>query len=376
MFKFLQSMLLFTSTAVLPSLRPPTCYSATLCEPPTAIQLAILFFAVALMAVGVAGTRYNGMTMGANQLSSQTDRDAFFNWSFVALYLSSIAGATLLVYIQDSVSWPWGFGLCTAVAALALLLYLCGRPFYLRTKPNNNDNNNAFVRFGREGKLLIGLLPIISSGILLSATISVQASITVLQAMAMDRHLGRRFLVPAGSINASVLATASASIAVLDRTKCRLQPPLRRIAIGHVVNAFAMAAMALTESRRLAVSAAKPLSVLWLVPSLALIGFGEAFHFPGTVAFYYSEFPASLRSTATGTYAVVSGLGYYVSSASIAALRRSTGWLKDDINQSRLDKVYWTMAVVGMLNFVYFLLCARFCRRREEWTGGARLSLS
>ncbi|XP_020576461.1 protein NRT1/ PTR FAMILY 2.4-like [Phalaenopsis equestris] len=331
-----------------------------------ASQLAVLFTAIALLATGIAGTRYNGMTMGANQFSTDSDRTAFFNWCFVSLYLSSISGITILVYIQDSAGWHWGFALCTAITAIAFLIYLCGRPYYLHSKPN--VNKNQLLSLCREGKLLLRFLPIISSGILLSATISVQTSLTVLQALAMDRHLSHGLYIPAGSMNVFVLATAAASITVLNCTRCRLSP-LGRVAIGHVINLLAMAAMALTESKRLAVSTTKTLSVLWLVPPLVLVGFGEAFHFPASVSFYYQDFPASLKSIATGTFAVVSGTGFYVSSAIITVIRRNTVWLRDDVNESRLDKVYLTLAGCCLLNFVYFLLCAWLYKRTTENRG-------
>ncbi|PKU75164.1 protein NRT1/ PTR FAMILY 2.3 [Dendrobium catenatum] len=356
-------MLLFTLTAILPSLHPPPCAPPTPCQPPMTAHLTVLFTAIALLATGVAGTRYNGMTMGANQFSTDSDRTAFFNWCFVSLYLSSIAGTTILVYIQDSAGWHWGFALCTAITAIAFLFYLFGRPYYLHSKPNLSRNH--LMSFCREGKLLIRFLPIISSGILLSATISVQTSLTVLQALAMDRSLTHNFFIPAGSMNVFVLATAATSITVLGCTRCRLSP-LSGITIGHVINMFAMVAMALTESRRLAVVATNTFSVLWLVPPLVLIGFGEAFHFPASVAFYYQDFPASLRSTATGTFAVVSGTGFYMSSAIIAVIRRSTNWLQDDVNESRLDNVYLTLAGCCLLNFVYFLLCAWLYKKNTE----------
>ncbi|PKA64850.1 Nitrate excretion transporter 1 [Apostasia shenzhenica] len=352
-------MLLFTLTAIWPSLRPPPCHGGAVCQPPTTAQLSVLFSAVGLLAAGVGGTRYNGMTLGANQLFTDADRAAFFNWAFIALYLSSIAGATVLVYVQDSAGWHWGFALCAAIAAISFLLYFRGKPYFTPSK--HNHSNDPFSSFRRNGNALIRLLPIISAGILLSAAISLQTSLTVLQAMVMDRRVGG-LLIPAGSINVFVLATAAASITAVDRAG-RSIAPLRRIAIGHVINILAMAAMAATESRRLA--AARPLSVLWLVPPLMLIGFGEAFHFPGSVAFYYQDFPASLRSTATGTFAIVSGLGFYVSSAIISVIRRVTSWLQDDVNESRLDCVYGALALVCLLNFGYFMLCSWFYRRRR-----------
>lgn len=195
----------------------------------------------------------------------------------------------------------------------------------------------------------------------------------------MDRHIGPGFLIPAGSVTVFVLITASLAIIVLDRAVypvChrfaqQVPTPLQRIGIGHLLNALAMAWSALVESSRLKAlnshqqGGTKTMSVLWVVPPLILIGVGEAFHFPGQVAMFYQEFPPSLGGTATSMAALTAGLGYYLSTAIIAMVRRLTGWLEDDTNKSRLDNVYWMLAVMAMLNFGYFLLCAKLYKRRQ-----------
>uniref|UniRef100_A0A2N9IR53 Major facilitator superfamily (MFS) profile domain-containing protein n=1 Tax=Fagus sylvatica TaxID=28930 RepID=A0A2N9IR53_FAGSY len=91
-------------------------------------------------------------------------------------------------------------------------------------------------------------------------------------------------------------------------------------------------------------------------------GIGEAFHYPGQVTLYYQEFPTSLRSTSTAMYSMIMGIAYYMSNAVIALTQRTTGWLPDNINNGRLDKVYWMLLVVGVINFGYYLICAKFYR--------------
>lgn len=97
---------------------------------------------------------------------------------------------------------------------------------------------------------------------------------------------------------------------------------------------------------------------------MIISGVGEAFHYPGQVALYYQEFPASLKSSATSLIAVIIGISFYLSSAVIDVSRR-LGWLKDDIDKGRLDFVYWMLAVIGVLNFGYFLICATQYRYRN-----------
>ncbi|KAK6270903.1 hypothetical protein POUND7_008001 [Theobroma cacao] len=164
-------------------------------------------------------------------------------------------------------------------------------------------------------KTLLKIMPLWSSSILLSTTIGVLNSLAIVQVLTMDRHLGPHFKIPAGSfIMFNLLATAL-SIFIIDRF---LHPawqkfipiwpltPLRRIGIGHIINILAMMGSALIEMRRLHVVRTHqrvtnqsdyvvPISGLWLVVPLTILGIGEAFHFPGQIALYYQEFPKSLK---------------------------------------------------------------------------------
>ncbi|CAK7325544.1 unnamed protein product [Dovyalis caffra] len=227
-------------------------------------------------------------------------------------------------------------------------------------------------------KTLIKILPLWSSSIFLSTPIAMISSLTVLQALTMDRHLGPHFKIPAGTFLVFTLVATILSIYIIDRF---LQPmwknltrrslrPLQLIGIGHVLNIFAMVGSALVETKRLHVvrtshlsgeppGSIVPMSGLWLVVPLAIVGVGEAFQFPGQVALYYQEFPKSLRSTSTAMISLLIGIGYYLSTALTDLIRRSTGWLPNNINDGRLDYVFWLLAVIAVVNFGYYLLCAK-----------------
>ncbi|XP_043701387.1 protein NRT1/ PTR FAMILY 2.7-like isoform X1 [Telopea speciosissima] len=227
-------------------------------------------------------------------------------------------------------------------------------------------------------KNLLRLFPLWSTGIFLNAPIGIQISLTVLQALTMDRHLGPHFQIPAGSFYVFALLSTSISISFIDRflpttwhkLTGRSPTPLQRIGLGHVLNIMAMAGSALVESRRLHVVRSHhledqtgptvlPMSALWLALPLLIVGAGEALHFPGQVSLYYQEFPVPLRSTATAMIALIIGIGFYLSTAVIDLVRRITGWLPDNINRGRMDCVYWMLVVIGVANFGYYLTCAR-----------------
>uniref|UniRef100_K3XR39 Uncharacterized protein n=1 Tax=Setaria italica TaxID=4555 RepID=K3XR39_SETIT len=426
----LLSFVVFTLTAAFPSLRPPACApgaaassSPPSCQPPSAIQAAVLYAAVCLLAVGNGGTRYNAAALGADQFvggeeERRRGRDAsFFSWYFVCLYASYVAGDTALVYVQDSVSWALGFGVCVVTTGLGLIALLAGSRYYRRPVQKGSPftalarvvvaaarkatlsstslarmqflNRAAMVAEGEVSvgkpwrlctvrevedlKSLLRVLPLWSSGILVSTTVNAQVSLTVLQALTMDRALGPRFAVPAASMTVTVLIAFVLSAALYDRLVAplwerlaggRKPTPLQRVGLGHALNVASMAVAALVERRRIRVAhahgsaATVPMSALWLVAQLALTGAEEALHLPGNTALFYQEFPATLRSTATAMPPLFIAVGSYLSTAFVDAVRRATGWLPDDLNRSRLDMVYWTLALVAAVNLGYFLVCA------------------
>nr|TKS17751.1 hypothetical protein D5086_0000011220 [Populus alba] len=67
----------------------------------------------------------------------------------------------------------------------------------------------------------------------------------------------------------------------------------------------------------------------------------------------------SPRSTSTAMISLLIGIGYYLSKAIIDSVRRSTGWLPDNINDGRLDYVFWLLTAIAFLNFGYYLLCTK-----------------
>lgn len=191
----------------------------------------------------------------------------------------------------------------------------------------------------------------------------------------MDRHLGPNFTIPAGSVLVVVMISGSIAIALIERVfnpmclrltnpKYPTLSPLKRVGIGHVLNVVSMAVSAVVESKRLHSRA--NISVLCLFPQLILVGAGEAFHFPGQFDFYYQEFPSSLKGSAIAMVAMTIGTAFYLSTAVVDESRR-LGWLKDDLNQGRLDIAYWMLVGVGVANFGYFLLCAVLYRSKQPF---------
>ncbi|KAJ4979002.1 hypothetical protein NE237_009782 [Protea cynaroides] len=440
----LLGLILLTLTATLHSLRPSEG------ETPSRLPLGVLYSALTLASIGLGGMRFTIATMGADQLAKAKDQGVFFNWYFFTLYMASVVSFTAIVYVQDSIGWGLGFGLCVGTNAVGLAVFLAGKHYYRRMKPKGSpfislarvlvatvrkwklvlmssqiQSNQSSYYYAKtkdsklpssapsssfsflnraalqtEGdtrpdgsiakpwrlctveqvedvKTLFRLFPLWSSGIFLSTPVGVQISLTILQALTMDRHVGPHFQIPTGSFLIFSLLSTPITISFADRFLLskwskltgRSPTPLQRIGLGHVFNIMSMASSALVESRRLHVvrshhledqtsSTIMPMSALWLAVPLAIVGVGEAFHFPGQVSLYYQEFPMPLRNTATAMISLLFAIGFYMSTAVINLVRKVTNWLPDNINQGRMDYVFWMLVVIGVANFGYYVVCA------------------
>ncbi|KAG0481629.1 hypothetical protein HPP92_012487 [Vanilla planifolia] len=243
----------------------------------------------------------------------------------------------------------------------------------------NNPWSLCSVQMVEEVKCLLRIVPIWASGIICFVAVSQQWTFTVLQSLTMDRHLGRRFQVPAASVGIISLVTLTLFIPVYDRL---LVPFLRSITghesgltllqrqgVGLFVSALAMAVAGLVEARRRREDLAERMSaVAWLSPQLVLMGVAEAFNAVGQVEFYNQQFPEHMQTLAGSLfYCSLAGAGY-ISSLLIAVVQKATAgegrhsWLDQDISAGHLDYFYYLIAGLGMLNFCYFLLCARSYR--------------
>ncbi|KAJ6811992.1 protein NRT1/ PTR FAMILY 2.13-like [Iris pallida] len=230
-----------------------------------------------------------------------------------------------------------------------------------------------------EVKCLLRIVPIWASGIVCFVALAQQWTFSVLQSLRMDRHLGPSFEIPPASIGAIALLALSLFIPVYDRVITPLArrvtgleggiTVLQRQGVGMVISAGSMVVAGLVERKRRESSWAQggadgmsPLSALWLAPQLALMGVGEAFNAVGQMEFYNREFPEQMQTLANALfYCSVAGANY-ISSFMVAILQRNTSWLDNNINLGRVDYFYYLIAAMGLLNFVYFVVCAHFYR--------------
>ncbi|KDP38575.1 hypothetical protein JCGZ_04500 [Jatropha curcas] len=233
-----------------------------------------------------------------------------------------------------------------------------------------------------ELKSIIRILPVFASTIALSISFAQLATFFTSQATIMDRKLTSNFTIPAGSV--TVFSTINALILVPLYEKLivpvlrkytshrRGLTSLQRMGVGLFVSIFALASAALVEKRRRDSSSLSEMSVFWLFPQYFLIGTAEVFTYVGQLEFFYDEATDGTRSISSALFLCEIGIGSWLSTAIVKIIEKATGgeekgWLRNNLNKSKLDYFYWILAAINGINFLVYLWIAW----RYKGRGGA-----
>lgn len=239
-----------------------------------------------------------------------------------------------------------------------------------------------------EVKMMARLLPIWATTIIFWTTYAQMITYSVIQATTMDRSMGS-FKIPAGSLTVFFVAAILITLALYDRLVMPLWKKwkgtpgftnLQRIALGLVLSTVGMAVSALIEKKRLGAAKSEgrhnstlTMSVFYLIPQFFLVGSGEAFMYTGQLDFFLTQSPKSMKTMSTGLFLTTLSLGFFVSSFLVSVIKKVTSashggqdWLADNINYGRLDLFYGLLAVLGVVNFVVYLICSIWFKPRKN----------
>lgn len=120
-----------------------------------------------------------------------------------------------------------------------------------------------------------------------------------------------------------------------------------------------VAAAVIEKQRRSHVNPIR-VSVFWLLPQCFLIGSAEVFTYVGQLEFFYDEATDGTRSLSSAMFLSEVGIGSWLSTAIVKIIEAATGgeekgWLRNNLNQSRLDYFYWLLAMINAANFLVYL---------------------
>lgn len=447
---YLLGLILLTMSRVVPSLRP--CGAGT-CLEPRKVHEVVFFLAIYLISIGTGGHKPALESFGADQFDDDYSEErkkkmSYFNWWNFGLCSGLLIGVTVIVYVQDHVSWGVADIILSVVMAVTIVIFCVGRPFYRYRKPmgspltpllqvlvaaiakrklpyppnpsqlyevptakktqgrflchteklkfldkaaileDNGDSAEkqqsswrlATVTNVEEMKLILNMIPIWLSCLPFGICVAQASTFFIKQGATMNRKIDNDFLIPAASIYSLAAIGMIASVTIYEKI---LVPVLRqatgtergikilqRIGIGMVFSMIAMIVAALVEKKRLGVVEKNPqtgslsMSVFWLAPQFVILGIGDGFSLVGLQEYFYDQVPDSMRSLGIAFYLSVIGAANFLSSLLITIVDHVTekhgkSWFGVDLNTSRLDKFYWLLAIMNMLNLWVYVIVAR-----------------
>ncbi|KAK9933036.1 hypothetical protein M0R45_020249 [Rubus argutus] len=338
------------------------------------IQELLFFFSIYLVAVGQGGHKPCVQAFGADQFDGHDPEEckaksSFFNWWYFGICAGPLCTFSLLVYIQDNLSWGLGFGIPCIVMVLALCIFLLGTRTYRYSI--KGDEESPFVRIGKVFVASLrnwrtcssaiaseeesrGILPHQSSEqfkFLNKALLAPDdfkgngkfSTFFTKQGATMDRTVVPGFDIPAASLQTFISLATIIFIPIYD---CIFVPitraytrkssgitMLQRIGTGMFLCAISMVVAALVEMKRLQTAkdhglvdvptATVPMSVWWMVPQYLLIGLADVFTMVGLQEFFYDQVPTELRSVGLALYLSIFGVGSFLSSFLISAIEKA-----------------------------------------------------
>ncbi|KAK7305799.1 hypothetical protein VNO77_43711 [Canavalia gladiata] len=131
---------MLTMSQLIPSLKP--CNNK-ICHRPTKIHEVVFFLAIYCISLGTGGHKPSLESFGADQfdddhLEERMKKMSFFNWWSFTVFFALLFGTTVIVYVQDFVSWGVAYLILSILMALSTIAFYLGKPFYRYRRPGRN----------------------------------------------------------------------------------------------------------------------------------------------------------------------------------------------------------------------------------------------
>ncbi|GFR60369.1 solute carrier family 15 member 4-like [Elysia marginata] len=98
---------------------------------------AMFFAGLVLVGLGTGGIKANVGPFGAEQVEIRGKEavQSFFNWFYWVINIGALIAFTIVAYVQQEISFAWGFFIPTLSMMLAALVFILGRAKYKKTAP-------------------------------------------------------------------------------------------------------------------------------------------------------------------------------------------------------------------------------------------------
>lgn len=123
-----------------PSSGCPRSWSSPYCAP-------TLYVLLLLLALAASSFRSNLTSFGADQVMD-LGRNAtrrFFNWFYWSINLGAVLSLLLVAFVQQNISFLWGYGIIVGFVGLAFFIFLSATPVFI-TKPPTGSQVSSMLK--------------------------------------------------------------------------------------------------------------------------------------------------------------------------------------------------------------------------------------
>ncbi|XP_038906251.1 protein NRT1/ PTR FAMILY 7.3-like [Benincasa hispida] len=262
--------------------------------------------------------------------------------------------------------------------------YISSRDLSDKEQGVNNPWRLCPITQVEEVKCILRLLPIWLCTIIYSVVFTQMASLFVEQGAAMKTTISNFHIPPASMSSFDILSVAlfiflyrrvlDPFVGKLKKSSSKGLTELQRMGVGLIIAVMAMVSAGIVECYRLKYAQAdcthcegsSSLSIFWQVPQYALIGASEVFMYVGQLEFFNAQAPDGLKSFGSALCMTSISLGNYVSSLlvtmvmKISTVDRMPGWIPGNLNKGHLDRFYFLLAALTVIDFVIYIACAKW----------------
>lgn len=232
-----------------------------------------------------------------------------------------------------------------------------------------------------ELKTFLRVFPVWASTIALSLSLAQQSTFFLAQSKILNRQLTPNFTIPPGSMQVFAVVNAFITVPIYEKfivpfiqkrtNHHRGFTALQRMGIGLFISIFALSAAAVVERMRRTHANPAGLTVFWLVPQFFILGGAESFTYVGQLEFFYDEATDGMKSVCGALFLSEIGIGSWVNSALVKIVEGVTGtgvggWLRDDLDESKLDYYYAMLAGISAVNLFIYVWVARRYKGRHQ----------
>ncbi|KAL9240284.1 hypothetical protein vseg_014522 [Gypsophila vaccaria] len=241
-----------------------------------------------------------------------------------------------------------------------------------------------------ETKQMLKMIPILLVTIVPSIMLAQVGTLFVKQGTTLNRRIGK-FHIPPASFAGFMTISMLICVVIYDKIFVKMMRKLtknprgisllQRMGIGLALHVLVMAIATIIERKRLSVAREHglvsnggqvPLTIFVLLPQYVLVGAADAFLEVAKIEFFYDQAPEQMKSIGTSYSTTVIGLGNFLSSILLSTVSHITeehgrqGWILNNLNASRLDYYYGFFTMLNVVNFVFFLMVAKFYVYKAE----------